>query len=135
MNKKSPNLNNNLNQSFVFNQSKDKHLALENIVKTIEKGTGYTLAQLKEMYSEEQLFSIGLKHVTTTKKAICTALIIPVEAGCRYKRTLQKIDLLVESTDNFLCPITGNYAKHISTNTNEFAKLRLCNTNQTKLDL
>lgn len=102
---------------------KVNHLALESIIKQVEKGTGLTLSELKKQYSEESLFAISLKHVTTTKKALCSALNIPVEAGCRYKRTLEKNNILVQSSDEVVCPLTKHMAHLISTNPNEFGRL------------
>lgn len=114
-------------------QSKDKHLALEFIVKQVEKGTDLSLLELKKQYSEEHLFAIALKHVTTTKKALCTALNIPIEAGCRYKRTLEKEGYLVQSIDEVICPFTKHPAHLISTNPKEFDRLLKSNSNQLNL--
>lgn len=114
-------------------QSKDKHLALQFIVKQVEKGTGLSLTELKKQYSEEHLFAVVLKHVTTTKKALCTAFNIPVEAGCRYKRTLEKEGNLVQSIDEVICPFTKHPAHLISTNPKEFDRLLKSNTNQLNL--
>lgn len=119
--------------SFHKRQTKDKYLALQFIVKQVEKGTGLSFSELKKQYSEEQLFYLALKHVTTTKKALCTALNIPVEAGCRYKRTLEKEGNLVQSIDEVICPFTTHPAHLISTNPKEFERLLKSNTNQ--LDL
>lgn len=110
-----------------------KHLTLQFIVKQVEKGTELSLSELKKQYSEEHLFAIALKHVTTTKKALCTALNIPVEAGCRYKRSLEKDGNLVQSIDEVVCPYTKHPAHLISTNPKEFERLLKSNTNQTKL--
>jgi hypothetical protein len=114
-------------------QGKDKNLTLQNIVKQVEKGTGLSFSELKKQYSEEHLFSLALKHVTTTKKALCTAFNIPVEAGCRYKRTLEKEGSLVQSIDEVICPYTKHRAHLISTNPKEFKKLLKSNTNQLNL--
>ena len=114
-------------------QSKDKNLTLQFIVKQVEKGTGLSFSELKKHYSEEHLFNIALQHVTTTKKALCTALNIPVEAGCRYKRTLEKEGYLVQSIDEVYCPFTKHPAHLISTNPKEFERLRKSNTNQLSL--
>ncbi|TCO07031.1 hypothetical protein EV194_11030 [Natronoflexus pectinivorans] len=112
---------------------KDKQLILRFIVKQVEKGTGFSLLELKKQYSEEHLFAIALKHVTTTKKTLCTALNIPIEAGCRYKRTLEKNGNLVQSIDEVICPFTKHPAHLISTNPNEFKRLLKSNTNQLNL--
>jgi hypothetical protein len=118
--------------SLLNRQSKDKQLTLNYIIRTVEKGTGLH-KELKQQYSEERLFNEALKHVTTTKKALCTALNIPVEAGCRYKRELEKNGLLVQSTDEVICPFTKFSAHLISTNPKEFERLRKTNTNQLQL--
>jgi hypothetical protein len=113
--------------------SKDKYLTLQFIIKQVEKGTGLSYKELKKQYSEVSLFREALKHVTTTKKALCTALNIPVEAGCRYKRELENSGLLVQSTDEVICPLTKFPAHLISTNPKEFERLRKTNTNQLQL--
>ena len=105
-------------------------LVCQGIIKNIESKSGKSLEELKKQYSEENLFQFGLKHVTTTKKAFCMAVGIPVEGGCRYKRSLEKDDLLAESAEKVLCPFTTDRAKLISTNRSEFAKLRKSNSNQ-----
>jgi hypothetical protein len=127
--------NNQLNspKSFGKGQSKDKYLHLQFIIKQVEKGTDLSLLELKKRYTEDNLFAIALKHVTTTKKALCTALDIPIEAGCRYKRNLEKHGNLVTSIDEVICPFTKHPAHLISTNPNEFQRLLKSNTNQTKL--
>jgi hypothetical protein len=127
--------NNHLNspQSFGKGQGKDKYLALQFIVKEVEKGTGLSYADLKRQYSEEHLFFIALKHITTTKKALCTGFNIPVEAGCRYKRALEKSGSLVQSIDEVICPFTKHPAHLISTNPKEFERLLKSNTNQLSL--
>jgi hypothetical protein len=114
-------------------QSKDKILTLQFIVNQVEKGTGLSLTELKKQYSNEHLFSLALKHVTTTKKALCTAFNIPIEAGCRRKRALEKEGNLVQSIDEVICPFTKHKAHVISTNPNEFERLLKSNTNQTNL--
>lgn len=114
-------------------QTKDKYLTLQYIIKQVEKGTGLSFSELKKQYSEEHLFSLALKHVTTTKKALCTAFNIPVEAGCRYKRTLEKEGNLVQSIDEVFCPFTKHPAHLISTNPKEFERLLKSNTNQLSL--
>ena len=113
--------------------NKDKKLVLQFIRKEVEKGTGLSLKELKEKYSEEQLFFIGFKYVTTTKKACCTALNIPIEAGCRYKRKYENEGALMQSIDDYVCPCTLNHARFLSTNPEEFERLCKSNTNQLKL--
>lgn len=111
-------------------QSKDKNLTLQFIVNQVEKGTGLSFSGLKKQYSEEHLFSLVLKHFTTTKKALCTAFNIPVEAGCRYKRILEKEGILVQSIDEVMCPFTKRQAYLINTNPKKFNKLLKLNTKQ-----
>lgn len=111
----------------------NKQLILQYIILEIERGTGKMLVELKKQYSEDKLFYIGLKHVTTTKKAYCEALQIPIEAGCRYKRALEKNSLLVQSIDEVLCPYTKHLAHQISTNSKEFERLLKSSVNQLKL--
>lgn len=127
---------NQLNSPKVFShkgQVKDKYLILQLIVKQVEKGTGLSFTELKKQYSEEHLFAVAAKHVTTTKKALCTALNIPIEAGCRYKRTLEKDGNLMQSIDEVVCSITKHTAHLISTNPKEFERLLKSNTNQLNL--
>lgn len=114
-------------------QSKDKTLVLNFIRTKVEKGTGLTFLELKRQYKEEQLFYISLKHITTTKKALCSAMQIPVEAGCRYKRTLEKCGLLVQSVDEVICPYTKHMAYLITTNPNKFMELRQSKSKQLSL--
>lgn len=102
---------------------KGRDLVLQLIVKQIEIGTGSKLSELKLKYPEEQLFALGLRYVTTTKKAFCTAVGIPVEAGCRYKRALEDKGLLVQSIKEVICPYTKHAAHLISTNPDEFQGL------------
>ena len=128
--------NNQLNSPKVFSdkgQGKDTFLTLQFIIIQVEKGTGLSLLELKNKYSEEQLFNISLKHVTTTKKALYTALNIPIEAGCRYKRTLEKEGNLVQSIEDVICPFTKHSVHLLSTNHREFEKLLKSNTNQLNL--
>ena len=110
-----------------------QRLILNQIVRKVENGTGKKLDDLKINLSEEKLFFVGLRYVTTTKKALCTALKIPIEAGCRYKRKLEKNGDLVQSTNEVICPYTKHYAHLISTNPDEFETLRNNNSNQLKL--
>lgn len=124
---------NRLPPSLLIEQSKDKQKVIIDIVKEVEKATGLSIAKLKEMYSNETLLYEALKHVTTTKKVICLALNIPLEGACRRKRKLEKNGLLVQSTDKVRCPYTGRLARSISTNPNEFERLKKSNTNQLSL--
>lgn len=115
------------------NQGKDKYFALNHIIRQVENATGLAYSELITTYKEEHLFYVILKHVTTTKKAICTAFSIPVEAGCRYKRALEKQGRLVESVYRVFCPFTKHKARLITTNPDEFSKLLKSNTNQLKM--
>lgn len=126
-------MENTTNNPLHKRQGKDKNLILAFILKQVERRTELSLSELKSKFSEEQLFAIALKHVTTTKKALCTALNIPVEAGCRYKRTLEKEGNLVQSINVVICPFTKHSAHLISTNPREFARLLKSNSNQLSL--
>jgi hypothetical protein len=119
--------------SLTIKRRKDKNFNLQSIIKDVERGTNLSISELKRNYSEDKLFAIALKHVTTTKKAICTAFNIPIEAGCRYKRTLEKDGNLIQSIDEVICPYTKHPAHLISTNPEEFERLLKSNNNQTKL--
>ena len=106
---------------------------LRKIREKIESSSGQSLKTLKENLPEDKFFHFCLQHVTTTKKALCSAVGVPVEGACRYKRNLEKEGFLVESKEEVICPYTRNPAKLISTNPNEFTGLRSIKTNQ--LDL
>lgn len=114
-------------------QGKDKNLALQFIVKQVEKGTGLAFIELKKQYSEEHLFAVALRHVTTTKKALCKALKINIDNACRYKRKLEKNGLLVQSINEVICPYTEHLAHLISTNPIEFDRLLKSDNNQLNL--
>lgn len=103
-----------------YRLNKDRKYALNLIINSIEKGESKSLKELKAELSEDQLFYRGLQHVITTKKALCTALNIPVEAACRYKRYFEKIGKLIESDVAVICPFTHYPAKLITTNSKEF---------------
>jgi hypothetical protein len=113
--------------------NKDRKLTLRLIVEHVEKCSGLSLKKLKERYAEDRLFFVGLQYVTTTKKAYCEALDIPVEAGCRYKRSLEERELLVESKEDVICPYTQHMAKLISTSPTEFEELTKEKNSQIKL--
>ncbi|MBP8789934.1 MAG: hypothetical protein KBH01_00725 [Breznakibacter sp.] len=110
-----------------------KDFVLRAIIHQIEIGEGVTIGELKKKYSEKHLFKIALRHVTATKKAICSALDIPVEGACRYKRYLEKQGLLVQSEGKHVCPITKHPAHLLSTNLLEFEQLNKSNAVQLKL--
>lgn len=111
--------------NFTGRQYKNTEILSHAIVQTVEKNTGTSLLQLKNELSEVDLFALGLRYVTTTKKAYCTALGIAIEAGCRYKRNLEKSGILVQSINKVVCPCTNHYAYALSTNPNEFENLRI----------
>jgi hypothetical protein len=104
--------------------SKDKQKIANSIKETVLNRTGYTLPQLFKKYTEDQVFFLALKHITTTKKAICKALNINLDHACRYKRNLEKRGLLVQSAEERICPYTGYPAHFLSTNPKEFEKLQ-----------
>ncbi|MCY1719584.1 hypothetical protein OU798_04485 [Prolixibacteraceae bacterium Z1-6] len=105
-------------------QFKDRNNLINYLREQVEKGTGKSFLELKVEFSEDKLFFVALQHVSTTKKAISEAMGIPIEAACRYKRSLQKNGLLVESTDEVRCPITKHSAHLLSTNPKEFESLK-----------
>ncbi|RIV50903.1 hypothetical protein D2V93_08510 [Flagellimonas taeanensis] len=117
--------------SFAGERSKDKQFIVSNLRKKIEKGCGMSIAQLWKEQPEDKIFYLAAYAVTTTKKAICLASGVPVEAACRYKRDLEKSGLLKQSEKDVLCPVTGHPARLISTNPSEFRRLE--NSNQLKL--
>ncbi len=121
---------NSLNNFLDKRQGQDKNLILQYIIKKVKNGTGLSISELKKQYSEEQLFYVALKHITTTKKALCEALKIPIEAGCRYKRQLEKNGYLVQSIDEVICLYTKHPAHLITTNPKKFKRLKKSNTNQ-----
>jgi hypothetical protein len=104
----------------------------QEIRKRVLKASGLSSFECDSM-SHEVLYRIGLFHETTTNKAICEALRIPVEVGCRRKRELEDLGLLVASDEERPCPITGAMAHFLTTNPAKFDELR--KTVQTKLDL
>lgn len=114
-------------------QLQDKQLIKQFILKEVEKGTGLNLTELKNKYSEQHLFFIALKHITTTKKALCKSLDINIDNACRYKRELELNGNLVQSIDEIVCPYTGCMAHLISTNSKEFQRLQKSNSNQLNL--
>lgn len=105
-------------------QFKGKTFTLQIIRNEVEKRTGKSLNELITEYSALKRYEITLSIVTTTNKAVCQAMLIPVEAGTKYKRRLEKSGLLISSIDEFRCPYTGDLAHILSTNPSEFDKLR-----------
>lgn len=96
-------------------KGKDTELFLDHIIREIEAGTGQSLSELQKKLPEDVLFYVGLVQVTTTKKAICTALDIPVEGACWYKRRYEK-DGKIKEVFHGICPITGFRAAFLSAN-------------------
>jgi len=93
------------------------------IVRTIERKEGASLYQLKRFHNQKELYRIGLYHVTTTNKAICEALKIPVEAGTRRKRNLEIDGYLMASIKKRICPFTKRPARFLTTNPNKYNEL------------
>lgn len=112
---------------------KDRQNVLQFIRNRVEKSTGIPLQQLLVEYSEIRRYKLALELITTSNKAICEALFIPVEAGTRYKAELENSGLLVSSIDKFQCPFTGELVHFLSTNKLEFDRLRKTNDTQLKL--
>ncbi|NGM71678.1 hypothetical protein [Sphingobacterium sp. SGL-16] len=121
------------NPSISFGLNKDKQFFINSIKRAVEKSLNMSLYQLKRENAEDSLYYLALRYVTTTNKAICEAFSIPVEAGTRYKRALEKSGLLVQSIDEFICPYTFRKAHLLSTNPKEFAKLQKSNSRQLNL--
>lgn len=117
---------NDLNFPHRFSSKKtlSKKMLMDSIIAVIESCAGENIDSLKKELKEEELFFLGLKFLTTTKKAYCQALGIPIEAACRYKRTFEKKGLLVQSSYKIVCPYTGHLAHLISTNPTEFDNLK-----------
>ncbi|WP_417237623.1 hypothetical protein [Bizionia sp.] len=103
-------------------QAQDTQLFLNSVIKTIEKKTGFTFQELKERHTQKELYRIGLYYVTTTNKTICEALNIPVEAGTRRKRDLEKEARLICSKKKHVCPVTKYKARFLSTNPKHIRK-------------
>lgn len=120
-----------LNKYRLKKSKQNKRTHLNRVIQAVEKGTGYSVNDLKSIYSEEKLFLIALKHVSTTKKSLCKALGLGIDNCCRYKRDLEKKGILVESIESVTCYYSGCSAKLLSTNPEKFNKLR--KSNQLKL--
>jgi hypothetical protein len=71
---------------------------------------------------ETTIFFKALKVQPVSKKAICTAFDLNIEAMCRYKRTLEKDGLLEQSDKKVHCKYTGHLAHLLTTNTMLFKK-------------
>ena len=127
------NQNNSLANSSNFSRNEDKQFVIKSITNTIENLTGLTIEEFKTGLPEDQLFYKALYYCTATKKAICSALGIPIEAGCRYKRRFEKSGRLIQSASKIICPFTKHKANELSTNPDEFE--RLTKSKQYRLDL
>ena len=103
--------------------NKDRQILINWMRRQIENTTGYSVDQLKYGRTELKLYRFGLFLFTTTNKAICEALGIPVEAGTRYKRTLEKQGHLMASRKKQICPYTREPAHYLSTDENQFKDL------------
>ena len=103
--------------------NKDKQILVNFIVKTVEKETGLSLNELKRTKTQKQLYRIGLRYFTTTNKTICEALGIPIEAGTRRKRDLEKEGILKASLKRRKCPYTGHQAHFLTTNPHNYKDL------------
>lgn len=82
---------------------------------------------------EWKRYYLGLQYVTTSNNAICKALDVPIEAGTRYKAELENNYNLVASADKFQCNYTGEYVQFLSTNPEEFERLKKSDINQLNL--
>lgn len=90
-----------------FDCAPHKDTILAQIRQQVIKGTGMSIAELRKL-SDEAAFILALKHVCTTKKALCFAIGLPIDSMCRRKRDYEKINLLwVHKKDR--CPVTGEY--------------------------
>lgn len=67
--------------------------------------------------TEEQLFFKALKVQPVTKKALCEAFDLNIEAMCRSKRSMEKNGTLKQSKKKVVCQFTGHYAHLLTTNT------------------
>lgn len=127
----------NTSATVMLRQSKNsennrRSLVLKYIRTEIVKNSSKSIEAILKI-PEIQRYHLGLFHITTSNKAICEALNIPIEAGCRYKAELEKNQNLVTSVDDFQCPYTKEYVKFLSTNSIEFERLTKSNTIQIKL--
>jgi hypothetical protein len=117
----------NSNNLIPNDNGKEKKEVLNFIKTQVEKGTGLNLTELRKKYNEEVLFFIALKHVTTTKKALCKSLNLNIDNACRFKRNYELKGLLKESINNVICPFTKYPAKLLSANPDEFEQLTYSN--------
>lgn len=117
--------NSNSHGQDAFNGSgngKDKknYAYLKFIRREVAKKLGLTFEEFLLTYSNAQRYFIGLEHFTTTNKAICEALFIPVEAGTRYKAKYHKKGLLAVSVKRYNCHFTTEKAHYYTTDKSKF---------------
>jgi hypothetical protein len=114
--------------------NKDRQIVLRFIRNEVEKATGKTFEQVLIEYSEIKRYQMALFCITTSNKAVCESMCIPVEAGTRYKEKLEELGLLVTSTDLYVCPFTKEPGvQFLSTNPKEFERLKKSSDTQLKL--
>lgn len=103
------------NQPLHLFHGKHDRKVVADMRKKIAKGLGVSIGQYKKNHSEEQLFHEALKHVTTSKKAVCYALkIIGIDNACRIKRR-QEIKGVLWVVKKAKCPITNKLVDFLST--------------------
>lgn len=101
-------------------KDKKNYAYLKFIRREVVKKLGLTFEEFLLTYSEAQRYFIGLEHFTTTNKAICEALFIPVEAGTRYKAKYHKKGLLAVSAKRYNCHFTTEKAHYYTTDQSKF---------------
>jgi hypothetical protein len=126
--------NNHTNSPKSFKQlDKDRQKVVQYIRTLIENATEKPVGQILIEYSDINRYYLALQYVTTSNKAVCEAMEIPVEAGTWYKADLENTNNLVASKDLFRCPYTGEMVHFLSTNPAEFE--RLWKTSDTQLKM
>jgi len=126
-------MNNKSRTALHKRQAKDTKILLKTIRKTVEKGSGLSIEQLKMKYSQEDLFYTVLKYVSTTSRTVCEAFGIHQPSACKYKRKLEEQGFLVQSKDEIVCPFSGRMAYQLTTNESLFSELTKKNPNQLKM--
>ncbi len=101
-------------------QAQVKQIYIYFIKKSVLQKLGTTYSELKKTHSQERIFFLALQHVTATKKAICTAFDLTIEAQCREKRRLEKRDILVQTYKRHICKFTGDPAHYLTTDPSKF---------------
>ena len=126
--------NNHTSSPKSFKQvSKDRQKVVQYFRTLIENATDKPFSQLLIEYSDINRYYLALQYVTTSNKAVCEAMEIPVEAGTWYKADLENTNSLVVSKDPFRCPYTGEMVQFLTTNPAEFERLRKTNDTQLKM--